>query len=971
VRIVHYIANLLLTIFPWGARRALIVGFSIVLLLCLSGWTPTGKTPPAPQAQGSSVEAPPADSFEVLDLKKSQGVDLRTAGKRQVIWIDLKAGELLRFTFEQKNLDIEVAVFAPSGDLLFTVDSPSGAWGPEFVPLLGVQTGRYRLEITGTGPGVYRFFTGPKRQARDRDRQCALAADTYFRGKRFTNDGKALEAEYELQQSLGLWQKCGYLPGEANAAYKLGNAWKLSRSWDKALVAFSHALSIYRRLKLQRMQALLLNEIGLIYDNGLGQPGNASNAYEESFFIVQQFNFRDLEVLVLTNRCKLREERGDLSAAMQDAERALPLAKDINDLISQVKLENLTGRIYLLLGEGEEALRHHQRAQELLRGHPNPKLLASTLVHFGDAYRSLRNWNQAISSYLQGIDIWRQLGNANEEATALNNLGIVYSQTGKNEEGLDTLRRVHEIYLQLGNRAGAAVSSINLAWFLGPMGRYGEALGLYRESLAVFQEQGLRVDEAVAYFGMAWIERKRGNLNEARRLLEKALTIVESIRARAESRSLWAKFLVGWQDFYTLMVEILMEQHQREPVKGFDLQAFTASERARCRALLESVEGRIVLPSLSWTDLQRTLDRDTILLEYSLGEEKSFLWVVTSDSLSSYVLPGKTRIGDLAREIHQRLADSHQRKNFQVAVRRATELSQILFGQIARRLDRKRLLIVAPPELQYVSFAALPALPVTASGFGKWPTPWLDHFEIMVEPSATFLSTLRRLRTGRQRAPNLLAVVGAPEYPVPENGRQSNSKGERTFSPLRYSRKEALAIASRAKGRAVLFLGPAANPGLVLRGGLKAFQMLHFSAHGFPVSNDPQESAIVLSNYSVKGQERGNRLRARDIAKLDLPSELVVLSACSTGLGTEIRGEGLVGLTQAFFSAGASRIAASLWSVDDLGTSELMEQFYDNILQKKLSPSASLREAQLAMWRQKRWNSPYYWAGFVLQGEWR
>ena len=418
------------------------------------------------------------------------------------------------------------------------------------------------------------------------------------------------------------------------------------------------------------------------------------------------------------------------------------------------------------------------------------------------------------------------------------------------------------------------------------------------------------------------------------------------------------------------MVDILMEQHQREPAKGFDLQAFEISERARCRTLLDSVEGRIVLPSLSWAEIQKTLDRDTILLEYSLGDERSFLWVVTSDSINSYVLPGRARIEGLARDVHQRFADSHQRKGFRKAIVNATELSQILFGQIARRLDRKRLLIVAPPELQYVSFAALPELPVATGGFGKWPIPWLARFEVMAEPSATFLATLRRLRAGRPPAPALLAVIGAPAYQAHSIGGRSGSKGAMAFPPLRFSRKEVLAIASRSKGRAVLFLGPAANLGLVLQGKLRAFQMLHFSAHGLSVSDDPQESAIVLSNSDVNGRIIESRLRAQEIAKLDLPSELVVLSACSTGLGEEIRGEGLVGLTQAFFSAGASRVIASLWNVDDLGTSELMELFYDNLLQKKLSPSAALREAQLSMRRQKKWQSPYYWSGFVLQGEW-
>jgi CHAT domain-containing protein len=952
-------------------RRALLAGPAIVLL-CASSPSSTSGAHAAPStAESNAITSSSSSKFEILDLNKAQGVALRLAGKGKVLWIDLQTNEFLRLSFEQENLDIEIAVFSPLGELLFEVDSPRGAWGPELVPLLGESPGRYRLEITGdNGPGSFRLSLGPKRKASDRDRQCLLAAKAYYRGKTLAKLGKAPEAGRELEQSMRLWRAGGYPPGAADAAYKLGLIQKELGHSRQALDAFSQALPIYRSLKLPAMQALILNEVGQRQAD-FGQRTEASKSYDESLAIAEKLGLKNVEVNVLINRCKLRELGDDLSAALQDAEIALPLAKSIRGIKEQVKLENLKGRIYVLLGEPEEALRHHQQARRLLQSQPDPELSAYTLVHFGDAYRNLHDWNRAIGNYTRAIRLWRRLGNLREESTALNNLSIVYSQTGLWQEARNTFRRVREIDQHLGDRAGAAVASVNLAWLLGPLGRYGEALNLYRESLAVFQEQGRPSDEAVAYFGLAWIENKRGNLNEARRLLEKSLAIVESIRAKAESRAPRAQFLAQWQDIYDLMVEVLMKQHAREPVRGFDLLAFAASERARCRTLLDSVEGRIVLPSLSWADLQKAIDPDTILLEYFLGEEKSFLWVVTSGSLNSYTLPAKARIEALAHDLHQRLARGHGGTNERVAIRKAEELSRILLGQIAGRLNCKRLLIVAPPELQYVSFGALPKLPVATGWTGKWPTPWLDKLEVVMEPSATFLLSLRRLRADRQPAPDLLAVVAAPVFPVSEKAQKEPGGKTGAFSPLRYSREEAMAIAGEAMGRAVCFLGPAANPNLVLQGRLRSFRILHFSAHGLLVSDNPQESAIVLSSIDPSGKETGGKLRAREIAKLDLPSDLVVLSACSTGLGTEIRGEGLVGLTQAFFSAGASSITASLWEIDDLGTSELMKHFYRNLLQKRLAPSAALREAQLTLWKQARWRSPHYWAGFVLQGEWR
>jgi CHAT domain-containing protein len=132
-------------------------------------------------------------------------------------------------------------------------------------------------------------------------------------------------------------------------------------------------------------------------------------------------------------------------------------------------------------------------------------------------------------------------------------------------------------------------------------------------------------------------------------------------------------------------------------------------------------------------------------------------------------------------------------------------------------------------------------------------------------------------------------------------------------------------------------------------------------------------SAIVLSMIDKQGnlQPQGGFLRTIDIFNLNLPADLVVLSACETGLGKEIRGEGLIGLTRGFMYAGAARVVVSLWSVSDRATADLMERFYKRIFKKELSPSAALRSAQVRMWEKKKWQAPYYWAGFTMQGEWR
>jgi CHAT domain-containing protein len=151
---------------------------------------------------------------------------------------------------------------------------------------------------------------------------------------------------------------------------------------------------------------------------------------------------------------------------------------------------------------------------------------------------------------------------------------------------------------------------------------------------------------------------------------------------------------------------------------------------------------------------------------------------------------------------------------------------------------------------------------------------------------------------------------------------------------------------------------------------LSQYRIVHFATHGFLNSRHPELSGIVLSLVDEMGREQNGFLRAHEIYELKLPAELVVLSGCRTGLGKEIRGEGLVGLTRAFMHAGSARVLVSLWDVNDEATAELMIRFYSRLLsQDRVSPAAALHTAQLSMAQDKRWSSPYFWAGFTLQGE--
>jgi CHAT domain-containing protein len=194
--------------------------------------------------------------------------------------------------------------------------------------------------------------------------------------------------------------------------------------------------------------------------------------------------------------------------------------------------------------------------------------------------------------------------------------------------------------------------------------------------------------------------------------------------------------------------------------------------------------------------------------------------------------------------------------------------------------------------------------------------------------------------------------------------------GRREFPRLAATRQEAAVIVAAApEGTTLLASGFEASRTTATSPELARHRIVHFATHGVFDDERPERSGIVLSMFDERGNARDGFLRLHDVYDLELPVDLVVLSACDTALGREVSGEGLVGMVRGFVHAGAKRVVASLWKVDDEATADLMKTFYRGMLQEGRTPADALRQAQIGHWRSRRWHAPYYWAAFVLQGE--
>ena len=405
------------------------------------------------------------------------------------------------------------------------------------------------------------------------------------------------------------------------------------------------------------------------------------------------------------------------------------------------------------------------------------------------------------------------------------------------------------------------------------------------------------------------------------------------------------------------------------------------------------------------TEARRLLDADTVLLAFAVHENTSWAWALTRASLQAIPLPPAARVDALARRLHAQLGTAPRAKR--ATLERGSlaadlaELSQVVLAPLAESLGpawpaARRLAIVTTGALEYIPFAALPD-PLAGPA-----VPLVSTHEIVQVPSISTLALLRRgehppIFSRGTRIAILADAVYTSDDPrvrssrtpprtgsAPPVGVTASSGGDillqgtvrratrRGFGRLVFSREEARAIASLAKDAAVhQALDFAANIDALRAPPVRDAHVVHIASHGILNSARPELSGLVLSLVDARGRPREGVLRLPDIFNFQLAADLVVLSGCETGLGKQIQGEGLVGLTRAFMYAGASRVIASLWPVDDLATAELMRRFYTALLQRRLPPAAALRAAQHEMSSNPRWSAPYYWAGFVVQGDWR
>lgn len=1015
------------------------------------------------------------------DLPPLTAVDREIkGGETHSFRIRLDAGQFLHAIVVQEGIDLVTAIFATDGRQITESDSPNDNWGSEPILLVASVAGEYRIQVRAPGSsarvGRYKIEILAQRAATEIDKGHAAAQMAFDEGAKLTMQqtarGKRAAIE-KFQSALPSLVAAGDDYRRALTYLSIGAAYFALNEFRTAQRYFEETRTLAINLKDPRLQANVETWMGGTLEI-LGDVTKALEHQQQALKLARENGPRLAEGNALSNIGKIYNDLGDWQKALEYYQQALPVFQSLKLIQNQAITINNIGIAYSQSGEQEKALNYLQQGLPLLRLVKNRNSEAYTLLNIGRVYRRLGQFDKAFDYYSQAQAIQRETGNSAQSGETLDEIGVAYAADGQYEKALDYHRQSLELQRATGNIRREALVLTNLGQAYNALNQPDKAREQFASALTVFQNIGDLASAAMALEGIARAEQKRGNLTGAQTYIETSLTFRETVRSRSGSLELRASYRATIERAYEFYIDLLMQQHARNPGPGFDAQALKASERGRARSLLEQLsEARIdirqgVDPALIEREaddarvlnakaqramqlkarhgsneeivtlnrelsaleddyqqvqaairksspqysaltqpqpldlkgIQQQLDADTVLLHYALGEERSYVWAVTQNGLQAYVLPKRADVEALAREVYDSLVARSVIKSLETARQRRTRiaqsdanfeqaaarLSKLILSPASAQLTRKRLVVIADGALQYVPFAAL-----TVST-GPYRPLVFDH-ELVSLPSASAFAVQRQNLKGRPVAPKSVAVVADPVFstndarlkgttPAPVATEptatriiehlQGTAKGQLSIPRLPFTRWEAdqiLAVApAGASFKAVDFN---ANRSIATGGELSKYRYVHFATHGYLDTSRSNLSAIVLSLFDENGKPQDGFLRAHDIYNLKLPAELVVLSACETGLGKDVTGEGLEGLTRGFMYAGARRVIVSLWNVNDKATAALMQRLYAGMLRSGKTPAAALRAAQIEMLRTRQWQSPYFWAPFVMQGEWK
>jgi CHAT domain-containing protein/Tfp pilus assembly protein PilF len=716
-------------------------------------------------------------------------------------------------------------------------------------------------------------------------------------------------------------------------------------------------------------------------------------------------DYRDL--ILATSRA------GRINEALYWAKQSLNWHERTGALLSEAfDLENITS-LDLRSGEYFDALEAASRAVELFGRAHKPWQQGAALGNIGDVYEALGDYDTAISYMLRSLESGRRQRDKNEIQRVLANLGEVYFKAGNLRRALECLRESATYSSEVHWEAFDVGINLSLAEVMSRLGQQKEAItraraaetiarkldskpvlaetieslgereldgGLRTEAekdlesgLAFARDANMRPVISDAESALAKLELRRHNPEQAWKHAQAAVGAIEQMRGSIAATDQRVSFLKEKSSAFALALYSLAALRSAHPSELLDQTAFEYAERARSRSFLDMLRdahtdspdtsslGQAAAP-LRASDAMAVAARvDCEIVEFFLGEDRSAVFLINATSVRMWDLPPARSINSLVAEVRAEIA---KRPNSSDDLKRYVRVSERLYRTLlgpaeSHSKPNSKLLIIPDGSLYYLPFEAL-----------QTPQRGLlvERHQIAYAPS---VSVFAKLRDAPNAVEGKLLALGDPTFGPARSRvdavRSIYERGGMHLTPVPYTRLEVRKIAGLypASDRRVYLAGKA-DKSVFQREDLQSYRILHIASHAFVDDRNPSKSGIVLSS---KGALADSLLTVPEIFNLRLNADLVVLSACETGLGKLVKGEGMLGLTRAFLYAGSSRVVVSLWRVDDAYTADLMESFYRH-MRLCQSPARALRSAKLEALRSAGagYAHPYFWAPFIDVG---
>jgi len=797
--------------------------------------------------------------------------------------------------------------------------------------------------------------------------------------------GRSADALDAMQKAAALARETGNKKGLSRALNNIAGIYGEMGRFEESLSYLGQTIELARELDDPAMQHTALLNVGALYVR-LGDPDKAESPLLESLRIGRELKHSDL----VANPSKFATESalqalGEMEAARQHYQLALNYLEQVRQSRpdrSQSMLEVLEAMAVI-----QQRLGNPQKAEQLLNEAISIAEKSGSVSYWGAvadlgvSQEALGQLSEALASENSAMAAVRKGGgNPDYEWQIEQRIGHVNRSLGRNEEALthyqNSVRGIDRL------RASALNTEPGLASFS------GRSRTVYAETADLLHQLN-RDGEALEIA-------ERGRARAFLELLaESRVGLLDelSVQQRGREDKILARITAIQQHLWK-------ENVAQDEQKNFNGE-LSAAEDELAAFHLEMRQSNPHYASIQYpepanvaTIQARLLDDRTALVEFLLGDTRSLVWVITKNNLTTAILPARRDIEEQVTAYRKRLTVRASALTLHQSLAGANRLGWTLYSSLFQPIDgalagSHTLIIVPDGALNYLPFESVP-LPLTSvqKNSAESSTSYLvEKFAVVYAPSASSLVTLQATNRATAAPSRTLLAFGDPVVTAPSATQTPMAATRSTtqavaispiddyaergfsFTRLPYSRDEVLAISKLFPvNQRQVYLADQAREETVKSRKLDDFRFIHFAAHGFIDESKPSRSGILLSR-GPNSQEDGV-LQVSEIMRLKLNADMVTLSACSTGKGKLINGEGILGLTRAFFYSGARNLTVSLWDVNDSATSALMKAYYAN-LKRGLPKSESLRKAKLAILHGKNstWSQPYFWAPFVLVGE--